>query len=356
MMLTRRQLLKLIVAGATTAMLSPALYARAHYPTPSSKLNSERNPTWVLMGRAIHTVTFYEEASTSSTSLATRARDQSFTILGEVRAPYSLHNDLWYYTPLGYVHSAWVLPVRVYAPQPFIQDIGEWGFWGEVSQIYTEAYLEPGLQAPRKYRFYGGTIYHVIEAFKDEQGTGWYKVFDDYPPKTNDNFQWILAQDIRRFPRSEMSPIHPFVGGKRIEIDLSQQSLTCYEGEQVVFTTLVASGLGGELATPTGEHCVLLKQPSRHMSNVPYPGGPEETPESIFDLPGVPWNTFFDLSGTAIHGAYWHNDFGVRRSHGCVNVSCEAARWIYRWVHPIGGYEDDYIQSNGKVGTPISIY
>jgi len=100
---------------------------------------------------------------------------------------------------------------------------------------------------------------------------------------------------------------------------------------------------------------VLLKQPSRHMSNIPYPGGPEPAGD-IFDLPGIPWNTFFAMSGTAIHGTYWHNDFGIRRSHGCINVSCEAARWVYRWVHPIGGYEDDFIQSDRRVGTPIHIF
>jgi lipoprotein-anchoring transpeptidase ErfK/SrfK len=76
----------------------------------------------------------------------------------------------------------------------------------------------------------------------------------------------------------------------------------------------------------------------------------------VFDLPGIPWNVFFDMSGTAIHGTYWHNDFGVKRSHGCLNVSCEAARWIYRWTYPIGGYEDDFVAGSFHVGTPIDIF
>ncbi len=359
--MTRRQVLKLIAAAAATATLSPVLRARARYPTaptipPSPDERSSFN-TWALMGRAIHTVAFYEKPDTSSARLETRTREQSFPILEEVRAPFSAHNDLWYRTPLGHVHSAWVLPIRVYPPQPFIRDIGEWGFWGEVSQISTEARAAPDLQAGRRYRFYGGTVYHVVEALEDESGTGWYKVFDDYPPKTHTNFQWVLARDVRRVPRAEMSPIHPFAGHKRIEVNLGLQLLTCYEGEQVAFTTPVASGLWGEHTTPTGQKYVLLKQASRHMSNVPYPGMPEPTPEpgDIFDLPGIPWNTFFDLEGRAIHGTYWHNDFGIPRSHGCLNVPCEAARFIYRWVHPIGGYEDSFIQSNARVGTPILI-
>ena len=97
------------------------------------------------------------------------------------------------------------------------------------------------------------------------------------------------------------------------------------------------------------------------MSNIPREE-PEEgeepipPPEYPFDLPGVPWNTFFESSGMAIHGTYWHNDFGIPRSHGCLNVPIDAARWIYRWVYPIGGAEDDYIQSNCRVGTPIHIF
>lgn len=353
---TRRNMLKLIGAAAGAAALSPVFHARASYPIPPESGNDVASDTWTLMGRAIHAVVFHDEPSTSATRLTTRFRDQSFSIVGEVRAPFSAHNDVWYRTPLGYVHSAWVLPVRVYPPQPFIRDVGAWGLWGQVCQIFTDARAEPHPQARQVYRFYGGTVYHVVEAFEDAQGTGWYKVFDEFPP-TNPSHQWVLARDVRRIPRSEMAPIHPFVGEKRIEVDVSKQRLTCYEGSEMVFSTPVASGLGGELATPTGETCVILKQPSRHMSNRPYKEEDEPVPaEEIFDLPGIPWNVFFDLSGTAIHGTYWHNDFGVRRSHGCVNVSCEAARWIYRWVHPIGGHEDDFIQSDRRVGTPIHIF
>ena len=354
---TRRKMLKLITATAAAAALSPAFHARARYPIPPEPGDDgdDVDPNaWSLMGRAIHSVAFYDEPATTATRLDTRYRDQAFSIIGEVRAPFSAHNDLWYKTPLGYVHSAWVLPMWIYPAQPLIRDVGEWGFWGEISQVFTDARAEPHPEARQVYRFYGGNVYHVVDAFEDEQGTGWYKVYDELPPTGH---QWVLARDVRRIPRAEMAPIHPFVGEKRIEVDLSKQTLTCYEGSQIAFTTLVASGLGGELATPQGDTHVLLKQPSRHMCNRPLkPGDPVPAPEDLFDLPGIPWNTFFDLSGTAIHGTYWHNDFGIPRSHGCLNVSCEAARYIYRWVHPIGGHEDDYIQSDGRVGTPIHIF
>jgi hypothetical protein len=353
---TRRQALKLIAGAAAAALVSPVWHARAHYPTVRMDSGETASTTYVLMGRAIQPVAFYEQPATTATRLKTLARDEACTILGSVRAPFSRHNDLWYETNLGYAHSAWVLPMRIYPPQPFIADVGPWGFWGEISQVYTEGRVAPHSQAARKYRFYGGSMFHVIEATTDAEGTGWYKVADDYPRKTADNFQWVLARDVRRFPRAEMAPINPFVGGKRIEINLTEQALACFEGENLVFHTLVASG--SKFPTPTGRHHVLLKQPSRHMSNAPYPGIKEEnivSPADVYDLPGIAWCVFLDLQGNAIHGVYWHNDFGVRRSSGCVNVSNEAARWIYRWVHPIGGYEDDFIRSNRHVGTPINI-
>ena len=54
-----------------------------------------------------------------------------------------------------------------------------------------------------------------------------------------------------------------------------------------------------------------------------------------FDLPGVPWVSYFTERGVAFHGTYWHNDYGRPRSHGCVNLTPAAAKWIYRWTNPV---------------------
>ncbi len=364
--MTRRRALQLIAAAATSLAVMPVVKTLAEITQVPERKNEAvpltpepmGDNTWQLYGRAIHTVAVYEEPNAQSKRWGYFTRDESFTILEEIQAPFSAHNDRWYRIEDGYAHSAWVLPIKKYPHQPFIRNIGDWGFWGEVAQIFTGGYAHPQPNAARKYRFYGGCVFHVIDTAEDEGGAGWYKVVDDYPPRQSTNHQWVLARDIRRIPRAEIAPIHPFVGNKRIEVDLDNQSLTCFEGNTLVFQTLVASGLAGQHATPRGERCVLLKQASRHMSNVPYPDmeGPPPDPSDVFDLPGIPWNIFFDLEGRAIHGAYWHNDFGVRRSHGCLNVSFTAAQWIYRWVYPIGGYEDAFIRSNCKVGTPINIF
>jgi hypothetical protein len=347
--LTRREFLRLSGAALAAALLPTPLWSR-----------QSTGPT--RMGRAIHASTIYQSPASDADRLGTYNHQDVFAILQEVRAPgLNSYNDLWYETPDGYVFSAWVQPLWVWPPQPTLPSVGEWGFWGEICAPFTDARSDPSLDASSPYRFYNGNVYHVIDVAWDDQSNGWYKVYDEFPPPT---YQWAPARDVRRVTREEFSPIHPFAGAKRVEVDLTRQRITCFEGDQTVFTTPCSSGIGmqtladgspWDLSTPVGDLGVLLKQPSRHMSNRPQK--PEDPyPPEMFDLPGIPWNTFFDRSGTAIHGVYWHNDFGVRRSHGCLNVSTDAARWIYRWTYPLGGTEDDYVQSDYRVGTPIKIF
>jgi lipoprotein-anchoring transpeptidase ErfK/SrfK len=54
-----------------------------------------------------------------------------------------------------------------------------------------------------------------------------------------------------------------------------------------------------------------------------------------YELPGVPWNMFFVSTGVALHGAYWHDNFGYRMSAGCVNLRPKDAKWLYRWTTPM---------------------
>lgn len=349
---TRREVLQLSLVAL--AALAPWPGRHRLWRPPSG------GPVW--MGRAIHPVTLYDAPRRDANRLGSRGRDEVFPIVRQVRAPgLNAYNDLWYETPDGYVFSAQVQPMWVWPPQVPETNIGDWGFWGEVCVPYTDARAEPHPEARVVYRFYNQTTYRVVGIAFDDEGNAWYKIYDELPPTA---YQWVLATDIRRLSRRELAPIRPFAGARRIEIDLSRQTVTCYEGERPVFTTRCASGMGKrvredgteeDLSTPEGNHVVILKQVSRHMSNRPQK--PEDpVPADLFDLPGVPWNVFFDRKGAAIHGTYWHNDYGARRSHGCVNVSIDAARWIYRWVFPIGGAEDDFIQGDKRVGTPIRIF
>jgi hypothetical protein len=353
--LSRRRFLQL-GAGALATALAPPWEMRFPSKVELTGAPQEEAPL-PRMGRALAGgVAVYDKAERGAARVTYWRRDESFIIKEDVRAPgLNSYNDLWYETEDGYVFSAWVQPMLQYPPQPTYHNLGDWGVWGEICVPFTSARMAPHPSAAQKYLYYYGTTYHILGVQTDDQGNDWYQAYDELPPETS---YWLPAQDVRIIPREEVAPLSPFVGDKRIDIDLSKQQVTCFEGEQVVFETRCASGAAftvadgtiADFSTPRGEHYVLLKQASRHMV-----GEDEESPD-YFDLPGVPWDTFFDLEGRAIHGTYWHNDYGVPRSHGCVNVSIDAARWIYRWTHPLGAYADDYIQSNWRVGTPINIF
>jgi hypothetical protein len=119
----------------------------------------------------------------------------------------------------------------------------------------------------------------------------------------------------------------PIQGGdKEIVISISQQSLWAYEDGTLVASTLVSTGVGNvpETVTPTGYFSVLTKFVTETMDgNI---GGED------YNVPDVPWVMYFDNSGNAIHGAYWHNNFGAPMSHGCVNLPLDVAEFLFGWA------------------------
>ena len=108
-----------------------------------------------------------------------------------------------------------------------------------------------------------------------------------------------------------------------ISIDLYEQTLIAYEGEQPIFATLIASGLG-RWPTREGTFHIFLRFSRWQMD-----GG--EPGDDFYSLEEVPFTMFFD-EGRALHGAYWHDGFGYRRSHGCVNMTLMDSHWLYNWV------------------------
>jgi hypothetical protein len=113
--------------------------------------------------------------------------------------------------------------------------------------------------------------------------------------------------------------------GKWIEIDLSKQQLTMWLGNTAVMTTLISSG---KAVTPTqiGEFAIYSKTPSMTMTGT--------IAGDYYYLPNVKWVSFFD-GGEALHGTYWHSNFGHPMSHGCVNMTEAAAKQLYDFA-PIG--------------------
>lgn len=109
---------------------------------------------------------------------------------------------------------------------------------------------------------------------------------------------------------------------KTIRVSLKEQRLRYYTGEFLIREIKVSTGLPG-WDTPRGTFTILKKRPAVHYQGANY------------NFPNTKWNMLFKVSswgGFYIHGAYWHNQFGKRKSHGCVNVSYKDMEPLYNWT------------------------
>ena len=106
--------------------------------------------------------------------------------------------------------------------------------------------------------------------------------------------------------------------GKRFLIVLSQQRLYAYEGDQMVRTTLISSGVAA-YPTVLGTFHIYARYVSTEMIG---PG---------YDLPNVPYTQYF-YQGYGLHGTYWHHNFGTPMSHGCINMPTPEAEWAFSWA------------------------
>lgn len=112
---------------------------------------------------------------------------------------------------------------------------------------------------------------------------------------------------------------------KWIEVDLTTQTLRAWEGNKNVMEFQISSGRW--FPTPTGTFNIWYKTRYQRMK-----GGSKEL-GTYYNLPNVPNNMFF-YQGYALHGAYWHNNFGHPMSHGCVNEPLAQAAQIFDWAGP----------------------
>jgi len=138
---------------------------------------------------------------------------------------------------------------------------------------------------------------------------------------------------------------------KRIEVDLTTQTLKAYENDSLYMEAKVSSGK--LFPTPTGEFTIWRKIRATKMS-----GG---SGAGYYYLPNVPYVMFFSNAqvaagrGFSLHGTYWHNNFGHPMSHGCVNMKITDVKKLYEWADPPTTAEQK--QSNpGETGTKIIIY
>jgi hypothetical protein len=258
------------------------------------------------------------------------------------------YNTLWYKINDGYAFSGGIQPVQTNYQKP-IFTLPEKGQLGEITVPYCDTKKDPYTYAERGYRIYYGSTHWVKRVIvqRDEKSI-WYEIYDSHLKRS----YYVPSHDMRLVPNDELTTLSPEVPDdqKRIVVDLTTQLVTAFEGETLVFSQRCASGVRGT-DTPKGEFRTYHKGPSIHMTNE----GDAVEEDHIYSLPGVPWCSFFTGAGNAFHGAYWHNDYGQPRSHGCVNLPSEAAKFLYRWSKPTVPADMDYIHMPGE-GTLVEIF
>lgn len=172
-------------------------------------------------------------------------------------------------------------------------------------------------------------LVNLFAAVTDSEGWVWYLIGPN---------QWIhqiFVAVVKPVQRPEG------VEGRWAAVDLYEQTLIAYEDDTPVFATLVATGLPG-WDTNEGIFTVWARLPVGNQS------GATGAPDS-YALESVPWILYFD-GDISFHGAYWHDDFGYRRSHGCVNLSISDARYLFEWT---GASTPD---ENGEILTYVYVY
>jgi hypothetical protein len=334
--LTRREFLKVARAGLLGALAPQLIHTQRSAPSTSQG-------RMVLSG-----IGLYDAPAFKAQKTHVFGRDEVVSLTGQVEGdegnPY---NRAWYEIDgAGFTYSGWVQPVETTFQRATLH-VPESGQLGEITVPVCVTRLEPFVYARNGLRlYYGSTIWVTrVVVTREEKGL-WYEVYD---PRLDASF-YAPYYELRLVPPSELSPLTADVPEalKYIHVDLGEQLVTAFEGESMILSERCSSGAKGT-RTPMGSFNTYHKGPTVHMSNE----GDAES--NIYDLPGVPWVSFFTGTGVAFHGTYWHNDYGRPRSHGCVNLPMPAAKFIYRWTRPFVPPDTEYLHLPGQ-GTRVEVF
>ena len=215
-----------------------------------------------------------------------------------------------------------------------VTDSCDWQFIGTCVRMRSG----PGTQYSVVLHLRTGVVLKV-ESIVQGDGQTWYKISTNediaYPERIKSGW-YVAASNVKLF--TDVGDLETTAGinassSKQIVVDLSQELLYAYDGNNLFMVEPISTGL--ELTpTITGTFYIFKKTPSRYMQG-PTPGSTQ-----LFDLPGVPWDLYFTISGDVIHGAYWHDKFGQPWSHGCVNLPPDQAKELYAWA---------------DLGTPVTV-
>lgn len=229
--------------------------------------------------------------------------------------PVLQDGQAWYQINTGeYVRAD---SVSIYRPSIFqgvtlsAQPDRSFGWMVYAAQPSSTLGSAPSKDAPTLARYSPVTVY-------EERQVGdwtWYRIGEN---------QWVEQRKVGLVkPSSRPDGVGP--DEKWIEVNLYEQTLAAYEGDRMVYATLVSSGLPW-WPTEQGLFRVWLKVEIGKMS------GRSGNPDYYF-LEDVPWTMYFNRD-FALHAAYWHDGFGFQHSHGCVNLAPKDAKWLFDWTTP----------------------
>jgi hypothetical protein len=327
-MVFRRTILKSIgligLAGAAAALPLERRIARAYDlpPTTYRRWNGEplARITWDWQSvRA--------EPSADAERLGTVGFNELFRVRRVVEGQATFpNNNLWLETKVGYLYASLVQPIRYHLPQAPVADLGG-GRWAELIVPSSESFFHPDSRlrdASAGLVFYNG-VFNVRSLAAGADGHWWYECPEAFQTI------YVRASHLRLIPRADLEPITPEIApaDKHIEIYLDEQLVVAFEYDAPVWAHPVSSGIN-EGDTPEGVYNVHDKRIGTRMTDASVATGVEGT----YDLAGVGFVNYFTGKGVGLHGTYWHNDYGRPRSHGCVNLPNDAARWLWRWTTP----------------------
>jgi len=373
--LSRRNFLKIAGLGLGALALKPYKVAGLGYFSAPKRL--PEFPTSEIIGRVVDSGIDLRNRPTNdpnqNTSIAKLNADTLVEwqrqVVGNVMG--GLASQRYVETPQGFIYASVVQPTRNLPNTPITEmPAGQPGFWAEVTVPYVELAHEGAEASPwlRDHIIYNfpPRLYYGQVVWMDQVRTNngfpeyrWNEGADGhgYGYGASGEFYWADGAAFKVLTDADVAPLSPDVdpNDKTIKANLDYQTLSCYEGTSEVYFCRISSGLGYDpgtglasekLATPVGNLLTHWKIISLNMT--------AGTAQAGYSTPAVPWNTMISGDGVAIHGAFWHNAFGEKRSHGCINVTPEDAKWIFRWTTPYVSPEQSEIRlSGGEHGTVV---
>ena len=241
-----------------------------------------------------------------------------FTYVSITQTEYS-RGKYYHYTDVGWMSSAdlVITPVPVFQGVEFIKTPDH--DFGWILSMFSPGGKAETKQTPghEKEDYTGRYLDHqqMVQIYdvKSDGKWDWYLVGPD---------EWLIQTAVAKITPRTKAP-EGLNWNRWIEVDLYEQTLAVYDNKELVFSTMIASGLAPHYTYP-GIFTIEEKEDLTRMRWL-------TDPEDAYNLENVPWSMYFDES-RAFHGAYWRANLGYPQSHGCVNMSVGDSHWLYNWA------------------------